>query len=144
RRVAGSRCSRLGSFHAPSRKHATRRSREVARTFVTKKIDAIRARCPVGGNRLASAPVAKDRRTVTGAARVWVVAAGLAVMAATAPVAAAGSDAHADAEALLQHGVELRRQGRDREALEEFQHAAAIKRTPRAVAQIGMAEVALG
>jgi tetratricopeptide (TPR) repeat protein len=49
-----------------------------------------------------------------------------------------------DVDALLQHGVQLRREGKDREALAEFQRAAAIERTPRAVAQIGMAELALG
>jgi len=55
--------------------------------------------------------------------------------------AAAGAD---DVEAIVSHGVELRKAGKDREALAEFERAAAIKRTARVVAQIGVAEVALG
>jgi Flp pilus assembly protein TadD len=49
-----------------------------------------------------------------------------------------------DSDAIVSHGVELRREGRDREALEEFERAAKISRTPRVVAQIGTAEVAMG
>jgi hypothetical protein len=49
-----------------------------------------------------------------------------------------------DVEALLKKGIELRRHGRDREALAEFQRAAKISRTPRVTAQIALAEQALG
>jgi hypothetical protein len=49
-----------------------------------------------------------------------------------------------DLDSLVRTGVQLRHQGRDREALETFQRAAAIKRQPRVVAQIGLAEQALG
>src|SRR5437868_3732788 len=47
-------------------------------------------------------------------------------------------------EDLLKKGIELRRNGRDREALAEFQRAAQIGRTPRVTAQIALAEQALG
>lgn len=49
-----------------------------------------------------------------------------------------------DYEAMIKHGVELRRNSQDREALAEFQRALAIKETPRVIAQIGLAEDALG
>jgi hypothetical protein len=49
-----------------------------------------------------------------------------------------------DQDALVRQGVELRRQGREQEALEVFQRAAAIKKTPRVMAQVAFAEQALG
>ena len=49
-----------------------------------------------------------------------------------------------DAEALIKHGIQLRKEGKDREALSEFQRALAIRETPRALAQVGLAEEALG
>jgi hypothetical protein len=49
-----------------------------------------------------------------------------------------------DVESLVKKGVELRRQGKEREALELFQRAAKIKETPRVSAQMGFAEQALG
>jgi hypothetical protein len=49
-----------------------------------------------------------------------------------------------DVEGLLKQGIELRRRGRDREALAEFQQAARIARTSKVVAQIALAEQALG
>jgi hypothetical protein len=53
--------------------------------------------------------------------------------------------AAADTEdALIHRGIELRKQGNDRAALEEMQRAYAIKHTPRAAAQLGFAEQALG
>lgn len=57
---------------------------------------------------------------------------------------AARADAAADVEVLLKKGTDLRREGRDREALVEFQRAAKIRDTPRVQAQIGLAEQALG
>jgi PEGA domain-containing protein len=50
----------------------------------------------------------------------------------------------ADADALIKHGLELRRQQRDAEALEEFRRAYAARPTARAMAQIAFAEQALG
>lgn len=53
--------------------------------------------------------------------------------------------AAADTEdALIHRGIELRKQGNDRAALEEMQRAYAIKHAPRAAAQLGFAEQALG
>jgi hypothetical protein len=59
-------------------------------------------------------------------------------------VPTARADATADAEALLTRGIELRRQGDDAGALELFKQAAEAHSTPRAVAQMGLAEQALG
>jgi hypothetical protein len=59
-------------------------------------------------------------------------------------VSLAASARAEDADALLRRGTELRRSGRDREALAEFQKAAAINETPRVLAQIALAEQALG
>jgi hypothetical protein len=75
-------------------------------------------------------------------------ASGLAAVCLAAAVAAgvlAGGPARADdVESLVKKGVELRRQGREREALETFQRAAKIRETPRVSAQMGFAEQALG
>ncbi len=49
-----------------------------------------------------------------------------------------------DLDAILRKGNELRRVGRDREALAEFQRAARIANTARVNAQIALAEQALG
>lgn len=49
-----------------------------------------------------------------------------------------------EAEALLQHGVSLRSAGRDADALEQFERAWTLTHSPRARAQIGLAEQALG
>src|SRR5579859_3177458 len=48
-----------------------------------------------------------------------------------------------DAEAAIAHGVELRRKHMDVEALADFRRAYAIAPTPRALAQIALAEAAL-
>src|SRR5687767_13732162 len=70
-------------------------------------------------------------------ARRWTPA---IVAALLLPAAAA----HAQGpEALIKRGVELRRQGEDQAALREFQRAHALAPTPRAAAQIGLAEQAL-
>src|SRR6185436_867581 len=50
----------------------------------------------------------------------------------------------AEAAALLKQGVELRGQGKDAEALEVFRRAHAASPSPRAKAQIALAEQALG
>jgi len=70
----------------------------------------------------------------------WCIAAGFGLfLSFTARVAMAE-----DADALIKHGVELRKQGNDREALAEFERARALGETPRLTAQIGLAEFALG
>jgi hypothetical protein len=61
------------------------------------------------------------------------------VVAAAAPALAQQDD-----EALLRQGVELRRAGKDEQALELFQQAFRLRPTPRAQAQAGFAEQALG
>jgi hypothetical protein len=50
----------------------------------------------------------------------------------------------ADAEAIIKHGVDLRKRGEDEAALREFQRAYDLAPTPRASAQMGLAEQALG
>src|SRR5688500_16294735 len=57
-----------------------------------------------------------------------------------APTGAAAQDAGE----LISRGVTLREQGRDEEAAELFAQAVAIEATPRALAQLGLAEQALG
>jgi hypothetical protein len=49
-----------------------------------------------------------------------------------------------DAAALVKHGLALRRERRDAEALDEFRHAYAVDPAPRTLAQIALAEQALG
>ena len=66
------------------------------------------------------------------------------LVAVGAPIARADAGADAAAEAAIRRGVELRRAGKDQEALEEFRKAYAQARSPRALAQIGLAEQALG
>ena len=53
--------------------------------------------------------------------------------------------AHAEgADALIEQGITLREAGKDAEALEQFQKAYALSPTPRALAQMALAEQALG
>src|SRR5260370_22221284 len=55
------------------------------------------------------------------------------------------SPAHADdADDLIHKGIELRKQGKDQDALEAFRRANALSPTLRAQAQLGFAEQALG
>lgn len=49
-----------------------------------------------------------------------------------------------DFDALMDEGVALRAQAEDHEALDRFERAATLRRTPVVVAQIGLAEQALG
>ena len=56
---------------------------------------------------------------------------------------AAASDA-SDADALISRGLKLRQTFQDRQALPLFQEAVQKKKTPRAVAQLGLCELALG
>ncbi|MEO6574573.1 MAG: PEGA domain-containing protein [Polyangiaceae bacterium] len=64
----------------------------------------------------------------------------LAIFLAAAPALADGSDA----ESIIAHGVELREQGHDDQALAEFRRAFALAPSARARAQIALAEQALG
>ena len=65
--------------------------------------------------------------------------------ALAAQIAIAGT-AHAQPvdEQLTKEGIELRREGRDAEALAVFQHAFAVDGSPRTRAQVALAEQALG
>jgi len=69
-----------------------------------------------------------------------------AVLSAAALSSPARADSHDDAEAdaAIKRGVELRRHAKDQEALEEFRKAYALVKSARALAQIGLAEQALG
>jgi hypothetical protein len=73
--------------------------------------------------------------------RVWISLALVSLLEISAePLRAAGEDV----DAIVKRGVDLRKEGKDREALAEFQRAAKIARTPRVAGQIGLAEMALG
>ena len=60
------------------------------------------------------------------------------------PCAARADDAPNESEATIQRGVELRRAGRNAEALVEFQKAFTLDPSPRARAQVALALQALG
>ena len=64
----------------------------------------------------------------------------LALAGAGASAAAAGDTE----EATIQRGLELRRHGQDEQALLEFNNAYASSKSSRALAQVGLAEQALG
>jgi PEGA domain len=68
----------------------------------------------------------------------WIVAVGIGV---TTAALAAPVD---DAEVFVRRGIALRKDLKDREALDQFQRAYQLARTPRIAAQIGVAEQALG
>jgi hypothetical protein len=84
-------------------------------------------------------------RYVAGVVLAMVTVVGSARAAEAAPddPAPATSQNETDAEAALARGVELRRQRSDAEALAEFRRAYALAPTPRALAQIALAEGAL-
>lgn len=63
---------------------------------------------------------------------------------APSAIAAPKVVANAESEALVRQGLELRRQGKDQEALDHFNKAYASEKTARTLAQIGLAEQALG
>lgn len=71
----------------------------------------------------------------------WMGLVAFAVVFLIASRAPAGPDPSEDA---IRRGVELRKQGQDEQALREFSKAYEVSRTPRALAQIGLAEQALG
>lgn len=66
---------------------------------------------------------------------------GLIVQASFLAVSPAQAE---DADELIHKGIELRKQGKDQEALEAFQRANSLASTPRTLAQMGFAEQALG
>ena len=74
-----------------------------------------------------------------GAAHARALMAGV-TLAWAAPAAAQETPA----TALLREGIELRRAGRDAEALARFERAHAVEPSPRTLAQMGLAEQALG
>ncbi|MBC8132597.1 MAG: hypothetical protein H7X95_06420, partial [Deltaproteobacteria bacterium] len=75
------------------------------------------------------------RRLGVGVCLVFMFAGGVATRRAAAA---------ADPEALIRQGIEYRRADRNMEALKVFQQAYDLQKSPRALAQIGTAEQALG
>ncbi|MDB4995407.1 MAG: uncharacterized protein JWM74_2839 [Myxococcaceae bacterium] len=65
----------------------------------------------------------------------------VAVAIATSPVHAQSA---AEADKAIAHGVELREKGKDEEALDEFRRAYSLQPSPKARAQMALAEQALG
>jgi hypothetical protein len=93
-----------------------------------------------------SAGCPADRRLARTRGR-WSIAAGAVVVAVVAALCLCGVAMAQTADAgdtAIRRGVELRKQGKDAEALEEFKRAYELSKTPRAIAQIGLAEQALG
>lgn len=64
--------------------------------------------------------------------------------AADAGPRAAESDAASTSESLIKQGIELRKRGDDRGALEAFEQASALDASAQALAQLALAEQALG
>lgn len=79
-----------------------------------------------------------DRRTWVSCAR-WRLLAGALVFVVRSRAGFA-----TDADDLIHQGVELRRSGQDEEALRAFERAYGTVKSPRAAAQMGLAEQALG
>lgn len=78
-----------------------------------------------------------------------VVAASAGSLIVTSPRSAHAEDApsasaKAQAESLVQSGIQLRKQGNDEQALGLFKRALALDPTPKTRAQVGLAELALG
>jgi hypothetical protein len=81
--------------------------------------------------------------------RVLLLIAGAVFLAAPAPAQpkapdGPGSSGSSAAEELIKAGIELRKRGDDQQALPYFERAFAIEQTPRATAQLGLVEYALG
>ena len=76
-----------------------------------------------------------------GTVAVMVAAGAIGCVLASAPTAGAAGD---EEDALIRRAIELRKQGNDRGALEELQRAYGIAQSPRAAAQLGFAEQAVG
>jgi hypothetical protein len=69
---------------------------------------------------------------------------GLAVMFVVACIGSGSAHAQADDETLLRQGVEFRKQGKNEDALAAFQRAYELRPSKRAMAQVALAEQALG
>src|SRR5581483_1627233 len=80
-------------------------------------------------------------RSALAVALAFSFAIGSSVARAAPAVRAAANDAAV--EDLLHRGIELRKKGRDAEALDLFRQAYDLGKTPRAEAQVGLAEQAL-
>jgi hypothetical protein len=107
----------------------------VAAVDVVKVVDAILGRTARGNMRWS------DRVEF----RALILRFSLVVGLVVAALLAGGAPAHAeDADELIHKGIELRKQGQDLDALEAFRRANALTSTPRALAQMGFAEQALG
>src|SRR5689334_6453050 len=63
---------------------------------------------------------------------------------ASVPPAPGPAMSGSEIEAIIEGGVQLREQGRDEEALRAFRRAFDASKSPRAQAQMGLAEQALG
>jgi hypothetical protein len=74
----------------------------------------------------------------------WSVSAASLVLVLADLSGAPTSDGGARAQALISQGVELRRQGKDDEALKVFEEAQRISPSPRGLGQLGLAEQATG
>jgi hypothetical protein len=85
----------------------------------------------------------KDPCSLAIVVAAWLAAQPTAFAEDPAAVAAGGADEAAVA-ALLERGNELRRAGRDAEALELFERAQAQRPSPQARAQVALAEQAMG
>lgn len=66
------------------------------------------------------------------------------VLLGTSVAQAAPADSAAQAEALIREGIELRRLSDDQAALVKFEAAVKLEASPRAVAQLGLCELAVG
>ena len=75
---------------------------------------------------------------------IWIAGSCWRLPSARADEAAAATDSAADADALIQKGIELRKAGQDRQALAEFERAFSLYGSVRALAQMALAEQALG
>lgn len=80
----------------------------------------------------------------TNVRAVALLAFAVCCLTSTAHAAPAGGGAQAQAEARIQKGLDLRRKMRDADALVEFQEAMKLFPSPRAKAQIGLAQLAVG
>jgi hypothetical protein len=71
----------------------------------------------------------------------WLLTGPALVILGLCPKVAEGSD---DPEAAIRRGIELRKKGEDEAARREFETAYAAAKSPRAAAQLGFAEQAIG
>jgi tetratricopeptide (TPR) repeat protein len=74
----------------------------------------------------------------------WIAGSCWRLPSAHADEAAASADSTASADALIQKGIDLRKAGEDRQALAEFERAFSLYGSVRALAQMALAEQALG